>query len=551
MLAFLLFAISFGVRLIGIQWGLPTEQRHQSLHPDELVIKEFADRTPYFRPGFYNYGTLYLTVLKVASDMGRTYGYVPEGKDIPQWRIDRAIHLTGRVISALAASAATVFLFLILWSISGVLGSCFGGILMTAAPAFLVHSRFQTSDILATTLITVSAYLLFLFIQSPERIRWLYGSAVVAGLSTGTKYSGILFLLPILYVLFVESRNHFWKQAAVSLAWLLIGFIFATPGVLLETQTFWTGFTYELQHTAHGHGIVFADTPSGFVYHIGNLIDSLGLLPFFLGLAGIAFAIAKKQRWMIAFFIFVFAYYVLIGRAEVKFVRYVFPLVPFFILGAAFLVSELVKGVTWKKATGLFLLLATAFGIRAQVGPITLTQLMAQKDPRDQAATWLQEAHPGESVGFVTDPWFYSPPIFPNSGLLGAENRLEAMKLESLNSIRYVRTDGSRIDWDRGLIEIAKPDLIVFSSFEFIDNDRVNQPDFSNFLPLLFQNYDLVAVFWGPTPRIADSANISSNVGRELLRKIIWEDYPIRHDLMYIQPTICVFQKKQPTLNRK
>ena len=268
-------------------------------------------------------------------------------------------------------------------------------------------------------------------------------------------------------------------------------------------------------------------------------------------MAGLIFAVVRKQQWIIATLLFCIVYYVLIGRAEVKFVRYVFPLVPFFIVGAGYLVGELFKGAQWQKGVSLLLLFSAVFGMRAQIGPVTLTQLMSQNDPRDTAAIWLKEKHPNKTVGFVTDPWFYSPPLFPNTGLLGANHRLLAMQQESSNLLRYTRPDGNRMDWDPELLLHMKPDIIVFSSFEFIDNDRINQPDFIAFLDILFSDYQMIALFWGPNPRIAEPTSKHTVVNRIILRNILWGNFPIRHDLMYIQPTICIFQKNPAALNPK
>ncbi len=536
--ALLVFLISFGIRLIGIDWGLPTDFRHQSLHPDELLIKEFSDKTPYFRPGFYNYGTFYLTILKVASDMGRTYGFVPEGKNVPQWVTDRAIHKTGRIISALSGSICTSLLFLMALSISGYFAAWIAASLSLIAPAFLVHSRFQTTDVFATAIILTSAYLLMLFFNEPESRKWLFLSAFFCGLAAGTKYTGILFFAPIM-VSVIKFKGLDTKCLLISISCLFLGILIATPGILLETSAFWNGFNYELNHTAEGHGIVFANTPSGFTYHLGNLIDSLGLMPFFVAIAGIILSVKSRHPFLLSLLLFCLIYYVLIGRAEVKFVRYVFPLVPFFILMAAFILHKLSCGKTVSKICSTALLMLIAFGIRAQIGPVTLTELMTIQDPRDRCALWLKERFPHSTIGFVTTPWFYSPSVFPDTGIFGEPNRLMAMRAASNN---LLRTDGP--EWDSKLITDLAPEFIIISSFEFIDNDRIAQPDFVTFMSELPKKYTLRAVFWGPTDKIRDEVDLTEQTGRLDLRTIFWDRYTIRHDLMYIQPTICVFQRR-------
>src|SRR5437763_667705 len=70
-----IFALSLGLRLIGITWGLPNALHYDSYHPDEPINWAASQRIDpahlQFVPGFYNYGTFFLTASKIAS------GYCP------------------------------------------------------------------------------------------------------------------------------------------------------------------------------------------------------------------------------------------------------------------------------------------------------------------------------------------------------------------------------------------------------------------------------------------------------------------------------------------
>ncbi|MCH8274804.1 MAG: glycosyltransferase family 39 protein, partial [Armatimonadetes bacterium] len=263
----LFFVVAFGIRLSGIGWGLPTEYRHQSLHPDEPLIKMHADDKPYFRPGFYSYGTSYLTFLKVAADAGRAYGWVRHGDDVPDWQTDRDIHLTGRVLSAIAGAATVVVVFLLLLRLTGLLGAGLGAMAMALAPGHVVHSQFQTTDVFATLLIALSAWLIVRFLDAdalrPELS--VAGLGIVAGLAAGTKYSGAVMILPAFAAIYLKARPQFFRLSVPLCAAFLLGFVVATPGILLEPAAFWDGFTYEVRHAAEGHGLVFVQTPSGFI----------------------------------------------------------------------------------------------------------------------------------------------------------------------------------------------------------------------------------------------------------------------------------------------
>ena len=104
-----LVVLAFLIRLLGVGWGLPNALHNQSYHPDELVIWSYAQQIEpsklHFDPGFYNYGTLYLTLLRVASDVVSAYSG-SEG-----WAAIGQMHLAGRLLSVLFGAGTVWFVF--------------------------------------------------------------------------------------------------------------------------------------------------------------------------------------------------------------------------------------------------------------------------------------------------------------------------------------------------------------------------------------------------------------------------------------------------------
>ncbi|HWP31779.1 MAG TPA: hypothetical protein VNK96_08690 [Fimbriimonadales bacterium] len=550
--ALVIFFIAFLVRIPGITWGLPNELRNQSLHPDEGLIAAYALQNPYFRPGFYNYGSMYLTFLKLGVDLGTSYRWIPTSSKTPAWETAKNIYLTGRVISALAGAGTAAVVFLLLARISNVLGSIVGAIVLGLAPGFLVHSRFLTVDVFASFWVACALFFSFKAFSNNETtedktfrpVKTLTISALFAGFAAGTKYTTAVFLVaPLLSVFFLARKLLPVLGVLIIFA---IGFLMATPGAILEPSLFFRDVNYEIRHAAEGHGLVFAGTSSGFFYHIGNLASAFGLFPLVIGVIGLIFIVYawKRQCWLM-FIISFLLYYFVIASAEVKFMRYTLPLLPFLAVSLGFTLGrfhEMGGRMRWLSA---MILLLVGVSFASKNGPFTLTAFMMHTDPRDQAARWLLEkTREGKTVAFVTDPWFYSPPLFRDTNLPGAERRLSTMFEENPYAIRYIPPDGKRKDWDVRLITEIGPEYIVFSSFEFIDYDRLNQPDFVAFMEMLPKKYDLVALFWGSEPRIARVGSQEARINREKLRKIILERYPLEHDLMYIQPSICVLQKR-------
>jgi hypothetical protein len=163
---------------------------------------------------------------------------------------------------------------------------------------------------------------------------------------------------------------------------------------------------------------------------------------------------------------------------------------------------------------------------------------MASADPRGQAADHLGpfwRRGPGGRVGLVSDPWFYTPPLFPDSGLprptfsgkIGEV--LDQARLHGV--VWYVPKDpGARFAWDVRLIDELDPQFVVFSSFEAGDLERLRDravlpPDvslqverFKAFLAKLESRYQLVRVFGGGAPPV--------------------------HDLEYVRPTLWLWERR-------
>jgi hypothetical protein len=485
---------------------------------------------------------LYFTLIHAANDAGMSYGWIPVGDDTALWKTERAGIQTGRVLSALSGAATVSLVFATLLLITGSLGSFIGAVAMVLAPGHLVHSRFQTTDVFAAMLIALAAYLLIRAVKAegPLPLKGVFAIGLVVGLVAGTKYAGAIALLPAIYILYVRAASA--KHYAVLIGSVALGFLVATPGALLQTSDFLRDFTFELGHTAEGHGVVFVDTPPGLIYHFWNSAEAFGFAPLLFACAGLFWGVVSKKPWAIAATMFCVIYYVAIGTAEVKFLRYVFPLLPFLAIGLGYLAGRCHEEKGWRRVVTGAIILLLGVTSTTTAGAFVLTRLMSMPDPRDEAAAWFRsDTPPDTTIGLVSDPWFYSPPIFPNIGLLSPISRLEAMQTNP-RVVRHTAPNGEKKDWDVRLLD-DPPDYIVFSSFEFLDHDRLSDPNFVAFIEKMKTLYTFTGIFWGPEPAFGKSEE-GTEFTREMLRVIMRERYPKTHDMMYIRPTICIFKLK-------
>jgi hypothetical protein len=552
------FLIALVIRLIGIGWGLPNDHHRQSYHPDEPVIWAYSQGIEptklKFTPGFYNYGTLYLTTLRVASDVvaGYTGGGLDPKSPEKAWDYIGKSHLAGRILSVLAGAGTALVVFLLLRRFTTDFGAFLGGFALAIAPGHVVHSRFQTVDVLATFLLALSAF--YACRLSPGELdskdnssQWKLAAlcGLFAGLSAGTKYTGILVLLVPFFILIAARRKDAAKLGSIAIGVALGAFLISTPGFLLENAKFMEGFLYETRHVKEGHGLVFEGTSSGYFYHIGNLFLGIGPIVTLLGFGALIAATTKRMWWAGALLLFFAVYYLLIAGAEVKFIRYTFPLYVPLTVGFGWLMGQCREwGGKWHLVVGVGLLgLGGLFG-GGLISTARFTSWMAARDPRDSAGAFL--AGKNTSVGLVEDPWFYTPAIHPD---LGRRLVYEAgmpqvgiagypffdplvREMTSPSIVRFVPAEGvdSRLDWDIRLITEAKPEYVVYSSFEYENFARISQlanpspvgkatvERAEQFRDRLLVDYDFVQMY-GP--------------GLEMV-----------HDMMYVQPTVWLWKRK-------
>lgn len=561
-LPLILVVVALALRMIGIGWGLPNDKHHETFHPDESVVWAYSQAIEptklQFTPGFYNYGTLYLTTLKIASDVVAGYsggGVDPKDPD-RTWRFIGKAHLAGRILSALAGTATVLFVFLILRRLTTEFGATCGALLIAFAPAHVVHSKFQTVDILAAFFLVVSSYFALRIIRRegyPDRLsdlRLAVLSGAFAGLSAGTKYTGILCLLTLYAVAFSVLGKAGWKACLAATVAALVVFVLTTPGVILDNAVFMKDFIYEMKHTSQGHGLIFEGTTSGFIFHIGNLLFGVGTILTILAICGLGIGAARRHLWAIGLLAFFIPYYLLIGRAEVKFIRYTFPLYLALGVGFGYVMGRArEKAGNWHTLVGVGLFGLGGFlggGLQSTGRYLTWT---VAPDPREQAGDYLQGQR--VSVGVPTDPWFYTPSFHPDLGrrlfvppelpsaIIG-QYKVFSRSISALSEpaiIRYLPSNAlgeididSRVDWDQRLIDEAKPDYIAYSTFEVEGLDRIRQSASSSpeaksiadnarkFIDRLRKEYEFDRQY---------------GVGQDLI-----------HDMMYIQPTVWIWKRK-------
>lgn len=569
--AFTLFILCFAFRLIGIGWGLPNDIHNQSFHPDEtFIVHNYTENLEpgllKFTPGNYNYPTLYPLMLRIAGDVVTTYS----GDEEPSLHApaqtaqqfgsylrkvgqhERLVNLAGRTISSLTGAGTAVVVFLYLLRFCGFLGASFGGVLMGIAPAFLVHSRFQTVDVTSTFFFILALYYASKILPSPN-VEPPHGlrlnaqgsilkpallSALFAGLSAGTKYTGVLALLALWVALGVAKPA---RAALLGLYALLVTaavFLLTTPGAILENAQFVKGLSVETAHMEQGHGFAFVGTPSGFIYQIGNLVTGIGPLAALIGIAGILYAAYRKHAWAWLLLVAILPYYIVIGRSEVKFIRYDLPLFPVVCCGFGYAIAAAARRPRFRVA-GLSLGLVALLGLESLLflgierqtyahcldlrfgglyGAIKYTGYMSDDHPQDEAAHYIKLlAASGEckTVGIFRHPWFWTVPVIPDANFLYTESDHMISELASVATNPQVQFAAMQPPADHVTWTSFEVDPITTAekyTDEIPDDQKGDYPGLDALMHRVKDTYTVEKTFGGDIPDVEDLMYIHPRV---------------------------------------
>lgn len=122
---------------------------------------------------------------------------------------------------------------------------------------FEYHSRWAVTDCILVQFSALTVFLIALF-QRTGKPRWLYAAAVSAGMSFGTKYTGIFLFAPLLlagfYALPWNAYRAQAKRAFTLLTIALVVFVVTTPAAVLDPFMFFTETHGISRYYMHSHG---------------------------------------------------------------------------------------------------------------------------------------------------------------------------------------------------------------------------------------------------------------------------------------------------------
>ncbi len=501
-----LLAIRFGIpsailvlalflRLWGITWGLPNQQRVLSYHPDEGVnlvsgVLDEGQPRPHLDLKFYHYGALYFYAWQGSVAINRSYGAIKlPATGQPDVNIPdstAAMILVGRLLTVLCGVLTVGFLMVLGQRMFHRNVGLLAALIYAIIPAAVVNGHYATVDVPATLMITL-ALLAGYKLRGQSSIKSIVIAGIVCGLASAAKYNALLVVFAPAYLLLSQTEiklSNRLRNLAVLGGFTLIGFIVGCFGAVLNFESFKHDFLFELTKSSQGMGLLFADTGNGILYTITNSFRyGMGIPMFCLFGIALVWAGIKKtpeDKFLLSYFVL---YFLVIGFSKVHFLRYIVPLSPV----AAILIARVIV-YNW---TGSTFTRAIRFGSVVVIGITLLNSLamdsvMTKPDPRDTALEYVLQKYAGQSIGFVTTPWYYTPPISPLFTAPSPGQRKQAALERQSN--RMILPEG---EWDKAVLD-QSPDIFVVSDIESVDALRIGLPASAPFIKRWVADYKAV-----------------------------------------------------------
>ena len=422
--------LAFWIRFYGLDFGLPG-----FFHPDEgrkmkiarnMVVTGNLDPDYFRHPTFLLYATAFMSwLVKIFS------GHIP---DLP------TVAYMGRSVSAGLGALSVPLLFLIGKRLFGNLTGVLSAALLAVAPLHVVCSRYIKEDSSLVFFTLLSFYFMLRALDDKGRFRFIVLTALTAGFSASSKYSGMLNIVFAFVPIFdqflslicskyswasILNRFRFNKDLPpTNLAQLVLkgfillvvfvaGFVLVSPYTIFNNAKFVQDFMGEKVHMERGHTVAITALSYYWTYHFHfSVVPAFRGIVAYLAIFAVGFLFARSKPKDLLVIATIFLFYLpsewVNAKPQPQPERYILPCIPFLCLALAALVVILKDNL--KSGKSIFFVTVS---LALLIQPLRYTLAHAKSitvDTRVQAGEWLSKnISPHSKV--IIDWKFYAPPL--------------------------------------------------------------------------------------------------------------------------------------------
>jgi 4-amino-4-deoxy-L-arabinose transferase-like glycosyltransferase len=516
---FIILLVTFFLCLHGLNWG-----RVQEWNPDQMGFRGFSlnnfysfDPHFFLKPPFHSYLNYFLAELPAS----KTSAFLHLSTVMTR----QVVLLWSRLLTVSLFLGSSVLLFYLIKKYNGFRTAIICTVLYATSAGVLSYTHFLTADIpvLFWSVVTFCCAEQLLTKQT-VKLYALVGFLI--GITTATKYNGLLIVSAFLVFHFLAERKNGWKS--IVLNWKLplsallsiFGFLLANPFAILDYSFFSSDMHYlivteEMFKFTEKNGSYFS-----LPIRIAGMIGYPVLILFTATL--LYFLFSKKKKITPLFWAsgsMVLAYGLLFGNYPTSLKRYILVLIPFFFLLCSEALSFLLSKIqTNKRFLFGFYAIIFCLVIYNSISSLMVGRLFLE-DNRMRAQVWaMKNIEPLSTIERSTYvPEFnllYENPPFISEEIPGITGRIktftDAKPNDPIIAEKSRRHEGSDdAQWFKKE-ELTKrnPDYIAVSSSDYfygfmLSDYRRDYPEVHQFFVDLLEekfNYKIVFDYTDESP---------------------------------------------------
>lgn len=340
------------------------------------------------------------------------------------------LYLIGRSLSIIADIGSMVFIYIITKNIFGVRAALLSLVLFAFLPTSIQHSHYYRPEPFSVLFILASFWsMLKLYDKQSLKHYFLVGLCI--GLALSFKISALSLGIPlsILFVMFVVSKIdsasitfqlHQVKLFTITGIVIASTYLVINPYAILDFEEFWEWNTREI-NIINTAGIVpytiqYLNTPN-FIYEFlqttkWNIGILTGITLWVLFLSAIIYNFRYPKITEILLLVWGFAYFITIATVEVKFTRYMYPLIPIMIIIGSGYLFKVQHYLNQKKnfLHAVFPIVIAILATSSVLYGLAYTNIYTNDHSAVQASKWINENIPKGTKIINDNHWDESIP---------------------------------------------------------------------------------------------------------------------------------------------
>ena len=390
--------LALGLRLHGIEWGLP-DATHDitSYHPDEapsLVQAELL-REGRVQPQQFIYGgSLYFRVAAA---------FIPLAKLLSPWlgqfNALADTLLLARYFMVYVALLTLLLLYEAVRTLRDEVTALVAALVLAVMPAHVITAQQMRPDEIGAMLVVVQFLLAAKISKAAEERRahhYLLGAALFAGVSLAFRFPLVVFFaLPLLAWLLRAQQaflQQFWQRLLPSTlplcaALLLLGYALTSPDTFTHFPVFVAGMKIQFLFQSSGFADAVGRGPGWWQYGWSMLHQALGYPFYVIALGSLVLIVWRRQLMDCLLLVALLPYLVFVAITSWVVVRYTLPLLPFLAVAVA-------EGVMWLAQRRGPRLAAAGFALAVVVtlwAVLAYLKMEAGTNVRELAKAWVVE----------------------------------------------------------------------------------------------------------------------------------------------------------------